>query len=90
MRGIVIIPTYNEAASIEPLVAQILEQHLGLDILIADDNSPDGTGRLAQRLACDHALTKGHLHVLHRHAKEGLGRAYLAGSTGRSGVVTTS
>ena len=78
MHGIVIIPTYNEAASIEPLVAQILKQNLGLDILIADDNSPDGTGRLAQRLACDRALTGGRLHVLHRQAKEGLGRAYLA------------
>jgi len=79
MNGIVIIPTYNEAANIEPLVHQILGQPVGLDVLIVDDNSPDGTGRIADDLARDWAVTDGRVHVLHRPGKEGLGRAYLAG-----------
>lgn len=79
MNGVVIIPTYNEAANLEPLIHQILSQPVGLDILIVDDNSPDGTGDLADRLSHDWAATRGRLHVLHRPGKEGLGRAYLAG-----------
>lgn len=79
MNGIVIIPTYNEAANIEPLVKQILSQPGALDVLIVDDNSPDGTGRIADALAGDWALSNGRLNVLHRPGKEGLGRAYLAG-----------
>ena len=79
MNGIVIIPTYNEAANIEPLVKQILSQPGALDILIVDDNSPDGTGRIASALAGDWALSNGRVNVLHRPGKEGLGRAYLAG-----------
>ena len=78
-RGVVVIPTYNEAANITPLVHLILGQDLSLDILIADDNSPDGTGQIAARLAAVHAVNGGQVHVLHRPHKEGLGRAYLAG-----------
>ena len=51
MNGIVIIPTYNEAANLEPLIHRILSQPIGLDILVVDDNSPDGTGDLADRIA---------------------------------------
>jgi len=79
MNGIVILPTYNEAANLEPLVHQILAQPAHLDILIVDDNSPDGTGSLAVRLARDDQAARGRVHVLHRPGKDGLGRAYLAG-----------
>jgi dolichol-phosphate mannosyltransferase len=79
MNGIVIIPTYNEATNLEPLIHRILSQPVGLDILVVDDNSPDGTGDLADRIAKDWAATRGRVSVLHRPGKEGLGRAYLAG-----------
>lgn len=79
MNGIVIIPTYNEAANLEPLVHRVLSQPVTLDVLIVDDNSPDGTGDIADRLAHDWAATHGRVHVLHRPGKGGLGRAYLAG-----------
>lgn len=79
MNGIVIIPTYNEAANLEPLIYRILSQPVGLDIVVVDDNSPDGTGDLADRIAKDWAATFGRVSVLHRPGKEGLGRAYLAG-----------
>jgi dolichol-phosphate mannosyltransferase len=73
-----VLPTYNEAENIERVVAAALPQ-LALTgehrILIVDDNSPDGTGRIADRLAREHAEVE----VLHRTAKEGLGRAYVAG-----------
>ena len=71
---IIILPTYNERANLEALVLAI-GQYLVADILIVDDNSPDGTGELADQLSCKH----GYVHVLHRPKKEGLGPAYLAG-----------
>jgi dolichol-phosphate mannosyltransferase len=72
----VILPTYNEAANLERVVGAVLEQ-LPADgrILIVDDNSPDGTGEIADRLA----EPDGAVSVLHRERKEGLGPAYLAG-----------
>ena len=74
-----ILPTYNEAQNIEPLVAAALPQlaSTGMEhhILIVDDNSPDGTGRLADQLAARIPEVS----VLHRARKAGLGRAYLAG-----------
>ena len=74
-----ILPTYNEAENIEALVRAALPQleSTGREhaILIVDDGSPDGTGRIADRLAQEH----GPVRVLHRAAKQGLGRAYLAG-----------
>lgn len=79
MNGIVIVPTYNEAANIESLVYQVLSQPSRLDVLIVDDHSTDGTGDIADRLAHDFAATQGRVHVLHRPGKDGLGRAYLAG-----------
>lgn len=74
-RGVVIVPTYNESENVTRIVPQILEQDPRLDVLIVDDNSPDGTGRLADGLAA----ADPRVHVLHRPGKEGLGRAYLAG-----------
>ena len=71
-----VMPTYNEADNVESLVAAVREQlPVGSRILVVDDNSPDGTGRIADRLA---AADPG-LEVLHRAEKEGLGPAYVAG-----------
>ncbi|MET8473717.1 polyprenol monophosphomannose synthase [Streptomyces sp. NPDC006422] len=72
---LVIIPTYNEAENIKPVVGRVRESVPAAHVLIADDNSPDGTGKLADELAAD----DDHVHVLHRTGKEGLGAAYLAG-----------
>ena len=74
-----ILPTYNEAQNIEAIVRTSLEQlaTTGLEhtILVVDDGSPDGTGEIADRLAGEHPQVR----VMHRPAKLGLGRAYLAG-----------
>jgi dolichol-phosphate mannosyltransferase len=74
-----ILPTYNEAENVEAVVRAALEQlpSTGREhtVLVVDDGSPDGTGEIADRLADEHAAVR----VLHRPAKEGLGRAYLAG-----------
>jgi dolichol-phosphate mannosyltransferase len=74
-RGLVIVPTYNEAGNLAPLVEQVLAQDARLDILVVDDHSPDGTGQLAEALA----QKEPRLHVLHREAKLGLGTAYITG-----------
>jgi len=73
---VIVLPTYNERANLEALVRAI-SQYLVADIVVVDDNSPDGTGELADQLSCRY----GHVHVLHRPNKEGLGPAYLAGFT---------
>jgi len=78
MRVLVVVPTYNEADNIAELVRRILDQPGNLDILVVDDNSPDGTGQIADTLAQSPGSC-GRLHVLHRPGKSGLGRAYLAG-----------
>lgn len=76
---IVIVPTYNERDTLQDTVSRVLavsdEHDLGLSILVVDDASPDGTGKLADRLAA----ADGRIEVLHRCAKEGLGPAYVAG-----------
>lgn len=74
-RVLVIIPTYNEIDNLPVIVERLREAVPEADVLVADDNSPDGTGRLADQIAS----RDGHVHVLHRQGKEGLGRAYLAG-----------
>ena len=74
-RALVVIPTYNERVNLPIIVPAVLEQDPRLDILVVDDNSPDGTGRLADEIAA----AEPRVHVLHRQQKEGLGRAYLAG-----------
>ncbi len=73
----VVLPTYNEADNLAPMVHTLLELPLdGLEILVVDDNSPDGTGQIADGLA---EACPGRVHVLHRDKKEGLGKAYKAG-----------
>jgi dolichol-phosphate mannosyltransferase len=72
---LVIIPTYNEVENLRPIVERVRTSVPAAHILVADDNSPDGTGRLADELAA----ADDHVHVLHRLGKEGLGAAYLAG-----------
>jgi len=72
---LVIIPTFNEAENIKPIVSRVRAAVPEAHILVADDNSPDGTGKLADELAA----ADDHVHVLHRKGKEGLGAAYLAG-----------
>jgi dolichol-phosphate mannosyltransferase len=74
-RVLVVMPTYNEVENLEPVTSHLLATVPGIDVLVVDDNSPDGTGALADRLASKSP----HIHVLHRAARGGLGRAYLAG-----------
>lgn len=74
-RGIVVIPTYNEAENLPLIVPEVLKQDPRLEVLVVDDGSPDGTGRIADELAS----STGRVHVLHREEKQGLGPAYRAG-----------
>jgi dolichol-phosphate mannosyltransferase len=74
-RALVVIPTYNERVNLPLVVPQILHQDPRLEVLVVDDNSPDGTGRLADELSA----VEPRVHVLHRPAKAGLGKAYIAG-----------
>jgi dolichol-phosphate mannosyltransferase len=74
-RGLVIIPTYNEAPNLGSLVPLVLAQDPRLDVLVVDDNSPDGTGELAESLARNNPR----MHVLHGEGKRGLGTAYVTG-----------
>ncbi len=73
---LVILPTFNERSNLERIVDEVLSTKLTVDLLIVDDNSPDGTGELAQALAAQHP---DRIYVLHRTVKAGLGAAYLAG-----------
>ena len=76
----VVLPTYNEAENLPVMVAALLQLPLpGLRILVADDNSPDGTGEIADQLADRYGADK--MAVLHRPGKQGLGRAYVDGMT---------
>jgi dolichol-phosphate mannosyltransferase len=74
-RVAVVIPTYNERDNIRLITARVRSAVPGADLLIVDDNSPDGTGEIADELAAADT----HIHVLHRSAKAGLGAAYVAG-----------
>lgn len=75
MKALIILPTYNEIENLRPLVQEILARG-PFDVLVVDDNSPDGTGDLADQLSAEH---KGRVFALHRKQKEGLGRAYVEG-----------
>ena len=74
-RAVVVIPTYNERENLPNIVPLVLEQDPRLEVLVIDDNSPDGTGELADALAA----ASPRVHVVHRSAKQGLGTAYRAG-----------
>ncbi len=73
--ALVCLPTYDEADNLGPIVEAILAATPDVDVLVVDDNSPDGTGRLADQIAAREPRVQ----VLHRAGKEGLGKAYLAG-----------
>jgi dolichol-phosphate mannosyltransferase len=74
-RVVVIIPTYNERENLDPIAARVRSSVPEADVLVVDDNSPDGTGELADKLAAGDQ----HIFVLHRPGKGGLGAAYVAG-----------
>lgn len=74
-RELVIIPTYNERENIELIVQRVVSSVPEADVLIVDDGSPDGTGKVADEIAANDPR----VHVLHRPAKAGLGAAYIAG-----------
>lgn len=74
-KTLVCIPTYNERENLERIVPAVLGELPGAHVLVIDDNSPDGTGQIADRMSAGDER----VHVLHRECKEGLGRAYIAG-----------
>ncbi len=74
-RALIIFPTYNERDNIEKIVHAVLPLDPRIHVLIVDDNSPDGTGEIADKLAAQQQKVE----VLHREKKEGLGQAYIAG-----------
>ncbi len=75
MRSLVIIPTYNEKENISQIIPLTLQQDPGIEVLVVDDNSPDGTGRIVEELKATNPRVK----LLQREKKSGLGTAYLAG-----------
>ncbi|MFQ5905038.1 MAG: polyprenol monophosphomannose synthase [bacterium] len=75
MKTLVVMPTYNEADNITEIVHDVLSQDSSIDVLIIDDNSPDGTGDVAEKIAAGDSR----VHVFHRRAKLGLGSAYVVG-----------
>jgi dolichol-phosphate mannosyltransferase len=75
MKAIVVVPTYNEKDNIEKLIPMILEQVEGINILVVDDNSPDGTAELVRQMMADNPA----IHLLERPGKMGLGTAYCDG-----------
>src|SRR6202023_3194047 len=75
MKTLIIIPTYNEYDNLRPLLEQIFTYAPASDILVVDDNSPDGTGQLADEISAQNRQ----MHVMHRAGKLGLGTAYIAG-----------
>lgn len=75
MKTLIVIPTYNERENIPVLIDAVLKLNQNLDILVVDDNSPDGTGILVSEISKKHP----HVHLLSRAGKQGLGKAYIAG-----------
>src|ERR1700736_2354587 len=75
-RSLIVLPTYNERENIAPIVTAILGQSADFEVLVVDDNSPDGTGDIVDRLA---AAQPTRIHVMHRAGKRGLGTAYIEG-----------
>ena len=75
MKTLVMMPTYNEIETLEKSASDLFRHNPNVELLVIDDNSPDGTGALADNLSA----SLNAMHVLHRSGKEGLGKAYLAG-----------
>jgi dolichol-phosphate mannosyltransferase len=75
LKTLVVVPTYNERENLPNLVRRVASQPVPLELLIVDDNSPDGTGKLADEIQASNSM----VHVMHRAEKNGLGRAYIAG-----------
>lgn len=75
MKALIVIPTYNEKENIRDITAAVLDMPYDFNVLIVDDNSPDGTGAIADELSRNDSR----IHVLHREEKQGLGPAYIAG-----------
>lgn len=78
MNAIIVVPTFNEAENVERLIASVFAQTPDIHMLFVDDESPDGTGDILENLA-QLPWIAGRLHVLHRSAKDGFARAYIAG-----------
>ena len=74
-KTLIVTPTYNESENLPALAERLLKLPVAVDLLVVDDNSPDGTGKIADELSGKHP----EIHVLHRSSKDGLGRAYIAG-----------
>lgn len=74
-RTLIVMPTYNERENLPQIVPEVLSKDPGIHVLIVDDNSPDGTGQVADELAA----REERIHVMHRPGKLGLGTAYIAG-----------
>jgi dolichol-phosphate mannosyltransferase len=72
---LIIVPTYNERENLPRMAEKLLSLPVGVDMLVVDDSSPDGTGQIADEWAARHPQ----IHVIHRKEKDGLGRAYIAG-----------
>lgn len=72
---LIIVPTFNERENLPRMAERLLSLSTKVDLLVVDDNSPDGTGKIADELSARHS----EIHVLHRSEKNGLGRAYIAG-----------
>lgn len=75
MKVLILVPTYNEAENITPLLTEIFKWNSGVDVLVIDDGSPDGTGAIVKNMAQQNSK----IHLLERTKKNGLGKAYLAG-----------
>jgi dolichol-phosphate mannosyltransferase len=75
LKALIVVPTYNEKENIEGIIDAVLAQGDDIEILVVDDNSPDGTGEIVDRLAA----AEPRIHVIHREEKLGLGSAYIAG-----------
>jgi dolichol-phosphate mannosyltransferase len=74
-RSLIVLPTYNERENIEAIVPAILSQSDDFEVLVVDDNSPDGTGQIVDRMSAEDSR----VHVMHRAEKGGLGTAYIQG-----------
>jgi dolichol-phosphate mannosyltransferase len=75
MKGLIIVPTYNESNNVKELIPEILKQDKNIDVLIVDDNSPDGTAKIVEAMIKEEKR----IHLLKRKKKAGLGKAYVAG-----------